>query len=151
MWTYYAHHFESPCVFTKCIIHKTIISFVNLDFRDGKVLKRIIQCCGLNGGVFWLSIIMFEYVLLPSLKYLLISILGQSTVASTVWSWSLPVLSWTFSALWVLPLFLLSKIVNTLWFQVFFTNIQIYNIILYLDGITPRFDFLGHCRLGVLV
>jgi len=86
--------------------------------RDGKVLKRIIQCCSLNGGIFWFSLLVFEYLLLPFLKFLLMSILGQSTIASTVWSWLVPVLSWTFSALWVLPLFILSKIVNTLWFQV---------------------------------
>lgn len=85
--------------------------------KNPKVLKRIIQCCGLNGGVFWLSLILFEYVLLPCLNYLLVSLLGHSTVASTVWSWTAPVLYWIFSTLWVMPLFLLSKIVNTLWFQ----------------------------------
>lgn len=83
--------------------------------KDGKVLKRILQCCSLNGGVFWLSLIMFDYVLLPFMKYLLTSVLGQS--ATTTWFRILPYLSWSFSALWVLPLFILSKIVNSLWFQ----------------------------------
>ncbi|XKL61408.1 hypothetical protein PGB90_008465 [Kerria lacca] len=85
--------------------------------KDGKVLTRILQCCGLNGGVFWFSLILFEYVLIPSLNYLLMRILGQSTIATTVWTWSRPLLSLTFGALWVVPIFLISKLVNTLWFQ----------------------------------
>ncbi|XP_011494641.1 PREDICTED: etoposide-induced protein 2.4 isoform X3 [Ceratosolen solmsi marchali] len=56
--------------------------------RESKVLKRTIQCCALNGGM-----------------------------GMTVWSWTKPFLTITFSTMWVLPLFLLSRIVNSLWFQ----------------------------------
>ncbi|XP_011494639.1 PREDICTED: etoposide-induced protein 2.4 isoform X1 [Ceratosolen solmsi marchali] len=86
--------------------------------RESKVLKRTIQCCALNGGVCWTSIIIFEYGLLPLLKYLLSIIFGQSPgMGMTVWSWTKPFLTITFSTMWVLPLFLLSRIVNSLWFQ----------------------------------
>lgn len=81
--------------------------------EESKVLKRVLQCCALNGGVFWASIMVFEYGLLPGLK-LLLSQLGQN---SMVWSWVQPILSLLFGMIWVLPLFLLSKVVNGLWFQ----------------------------------
>lgn len=87
-------------------------------FRESKVLKRTIQCCALNGGVFWASILIFECGLLPFLKYLLSIIFGHSPgMGTTVWSWTKPFLSLTFGTVWVLPLFLLSRIVNSLWFQ----------------------------------
>ena len=87
--------------------------------RQSKILKRTIQCCALNGGVFWASILVFEGGLLPFLKYLLSIIFGHSPgMGMTVWSWTKPFLSLTFGTVWVLPLFLLSRIVNSLWFQV---------------------------------
>lgn len=96
-------------------------------YRESKVLKRTIQCCALNGGVFWASILIFECGLLPLLKYLLQIIFGHSpSMGLIVWSWTKPFLSLTFGTVWVLPLFLLSKIVNSLWFQV--TKMNIYHI-----------------------
>lgn len=90
------------------------------------VIRRTLQCCALNGGVFWASIAIFEYGLLPFVKYLLTIIFGHSPgMALFVWSWIQPFLSLTFGTIWVLPLFLLSKIVNSLWFQVqFFCKIN---------------------------
>lgn len=83
------------------------------------VLMRTIQCCALNGGVFWASILIFDFGLLPFVKYLLTIIFGHSPgMGLTVWSWIQPFLSLTFGTIWVLPLFLLSRIVNSLWFQV---------------------------------
>lgn len=83
-----------------------------------KVLKRTLQCCALNGGVFGCSLLVFEYGVLPLLKYLLTVLFGHSSsTGKSLWSWMKLFLSWTFGAFWVLPLFLLSKIVNSLWFQ----------------------------------
>ncbi|XP_033323484.1 EI24 domain-containing protein tank [Megalopta genalis] len=99
------------------LIHNPSKHYYN-QLRESKVLKRTIQCCALNGGVFWASILIFECGLLPFLKYLLTIIFGHSSgMGMTVWSWTKPFLSLTFGTVWVLPLFLLSRIVNSLWFQ----------------------------------
>lgn len=88
-------------------------------FRENKVWKRTIQCCLLNGGVFCGSILLFDHLLLPFLLLILRLILGSSsTYTQFYWTWINLLLSWTFNALWVLPLFTLSKVINCLWFQV---------------------------------
>uniref|UniRef100_A0A0A9WHL0 Etoposide-induced protein 2.4 n=1 Tax=Lygus hesperus TaxID=30085 RepID=A0A0A9WHL0_LYGHE len=86
--------------------------------KEKKILKRTLQCCGLNGGVFWLSILLFDWGLLPLIKYLILMVLGQnSNLGLTVSSIVESSLSFIFSTMWVLPLLLLSKVVNGLWFQ----------------------------------
>ncbi|XP_072938660.1 etoposide-induced protein 2.4 homolog [Epargyreus clarus] len=86
--------------------------------QESKVLTRVLQSCILNGFIFLLSILVFEYVLLPAVKYLVIVVFGHNPgVAHNVWGWMQPFLSMTFRMIWVLPLFLLSKLVNSLWFQ----------------------------------
>ncbi|XP_026500912.1 etoposide-induced protein 2.4 homolog [Vanessa tameamea] len=86
--------------------------------QESKVLTRVLQSCILNGFIFLLSILIFEYGLLPAVKYLVILVFGHNPgVAHNVWGWMQPFLSMTFRMIWVLPLFLLSKLVNSLWFQ----------------------------------
>lgn len=81
------------------------------------MLKRVLNCCMLNGGVFWASIKLFEYGLLPGLNILL-TFLFDTSSGAYVWSWMQPFLELMFGMIWVLPLFLLSRVVNSLWFQV---------------------------------
>lgn len=96
-------------------------------FRESKVLTRVLQSCALNGGIFWFSILIFEYALLPGVKYLVTIIFGHDPgVAHNVWAWMQPFLSMTFRMIWVLPLFLLSKLVNSLWFQVNFFGFHLF-------------------------
>ncbi|XP_067009968.1 etoposide-induced protein 2.4 homolog isoform X2 [Anabrus simplex] len=86
--------------------------------EEATVWSRTLQCCILNGGVVWASIMFFECGLLPVLKRFLIILFGDSpATGKLIWSWMRPLLTWTFSTIWVLPLFLLSKIINSLWFQ----------------------------------
>ncbi|XP_028172318.1 etoposide-induced protein 2.4 homolog [Ostrinia furnacalis] len=86
--------------------------------QESKVLTRVLQSCILNGFIFLLSILVFEYALLPAVKYLVTVVFGHDPgVAHNVWGWMQPFLLMTFRMIWVLPLFLLSKLVNSLWFQ----------------------------------
>ncbi len=87
--------------------------------EEPRILERTLKCCLLNGCVFWASIILFERVLLPTIQAAMYLVFGQSSdKADRLWTgYTQPVLSFTFSALWVLPFFLLSKIVNAIWFQ----------------------------------
>lgn len=85
---------------------------------EPNIIERTIKCCILNGGVFALSLVLFDNILLPFVKTILfIFLAGSSERADAVWGYTEPVLSVAFSTLWVLPFFLLSKIVNAIWFQ----------------------------------
>lgn len=83
-------------------------------FRNkSNVTVRLFQCCALNGGIFLLSILFFDYILMAYLKNIITYFMGQSTI----WNFIQTTLSWIFSFIWIVPLFVLSKIINTFWFQ----------------------------------
>ncbi|RZF33505.1 hypothetical protein LSTR_LSTR010161 [Laodelphax striatellus] len=93
-------------------------TLVTSKVEEPKILWRTFQCCLLNGGVFWLSLVLFEYLLLPTLKHVLLYLaFNNSTLGSYIWEITKPCLNWTFGVIWVLPLFILSKVINSLWFQ----------------------------------
>eukprot|EP00095_Tigriopus_kingsejongensis_P001081 snap_masked-scaffold1123_size61443-processed-gene-0.17 protein:Tk01081 transcript:snap_masked-scaffold1123_size61443-processed-gene-0.17-mRNA-1 annotation:"etoposide-induced protein" len=83
--------------------------------HEPSLLKRTAKCCFFNGGVFLASIWIFETLFMPIISSVA---LGWGVIPPQVWErWVEPVLSITFSTLWILPLFLLSKVVNAIWFQ----------------------------------
>lgn len=85
--------------------------------EGNNVLKRVFQCCALNGGIFFLSIAFFEYVLMPNINKMLVLLYGNPDLSSLVWQWIEPTLIGIFSLVWILPLFVLSRVVNAIWFQ----------------------------------
>lgn len=83
--------------------------------NETKIMERTIKCCVLNGCFFWFSIIVFENILLPFLQGVILLFLGQAA-GSALWGNVVPFLSATFATLWILPFYLLSKVVNSIWF-----------------------------------
>lgn len=81
------------------------------------VYQRLTECCCLNIGVFGSSIIIFNWLLLPYMYELMFFIFGHEKRVKGIWSWLNPILQYTFGAFWVLPLFMLSRLVNAFWFQ----------------------------------
>jgi len=87
------------------------------------VIHRVLQCMFLNGGVVWLSIEVFNRVLTPILKFVISFIYDQTSevdeesTSAKIWEWTWPFLSFTFNSLWIFPIFLLSRIINAIWFQ----------------------------------
>lgn len=88
--------------------------YLSLLRRKSNVSARVLQCSLLNGGIFLLSILLFDYVLIPFLGSIITYCLGQSAM---LWATTKASLSFIFSFIWVVPLFVLSKIINTFWFQ----------------------------------
>ena len=81
---------------------------------EPRILERTLKCCLLNGCVFWFSIILFEYVLIPVVQSTVMFAFGQTSgeyLCGTIF----PVLNITFATLWILPIYLLSKVVNAIW------------------------------------
>eukprot|EP00795_Rhopilema_esculentum_P016986 gene16986-8489_t len=67
-----------------------------------------------------LSVVMFENYLIPVAKYLAQKIFmiltSRSSNDNRVWLLIEPIMAYTFGSLWVIPLFWLSKILNSIWF-----------------------------------
>lgn len=96
-----------------------LIFSISFDYRESNLLKRIFQCCLLNGGFFGLSIILFEYVLLPIIRVFLSWMFTRNPGnGAIIGNYIVTFLSILFGMIWVMPLFILSKVVNSLWFQV---------------------------------
>lgn len=82
--------------------------------QSTQVLKRIRQCCYLSGFLM-ISMLLFNLIL-NGLYWAINKMFGSNDIGST-WYWLENLLTYLFSAFWVLPLILLSRIVTALWFQ----------------------------------
>lgn len=85
--------------------------------KPSNVVQNVIQCALLNGGVFLLSVLLFEYGLLPGIDILFGTTFGIESTTMLVWTWIKYFLLLIYRTAWLIPLLLLSKVINTLWFQ----------------------------------
>lgn len=85
--------------------------------KETNIKYRLMQCCFWNGGICLLSIFVFYNLVLPVLGWIFSGPSSESGEGVGVWWWLAPVLRSLFDGLWVLPLFVLSKVINCLWFQ----------------------------------
>ncbi|KAF7266797.1 EI24 domain-containing protein tank [Rhynchophorus ferrugineus] len=86
--------------------------------ENSKVIIKVMQCAMLNGGIFLLSVLIFEYVLLPGLDKLFVFLFGDETFLNKViWCWIKYILLLIYKTLWLVPMFIISKIINAFWFQ----------------------------------
>ena len=84
--------------------------------KTEKLHQRLFESCILN-GVFLLSCMLaFSYILLPILNYIYYTILSPKN-HDLINTYLNPLLQLVFSFVWILPVFLLSKIFNVLWHQ----------------------------------
>lgn len=85
--------------------------------KSKKIRLRLIQCLVLNGLVFLGSIFIFAKILNPLLRYMLSSILirdpSSETAIDNIQSW----IEWIYFALWIVPVYVLSFILNAIWYQ----------------------------------
>ncbi|KAK2573781.1 Etoposide-induced protein 2.4-like protein [Acropora cervicornis] len=115
-----------------------------------EILSKILQCCVLNGGIFWMSIFLFENYIIPGLQIctqLIFNILSGAAPHQSLWLWRWmgPFLSYLFSALWVLPLYWLSKPLNSLYYQLFFLVQAM--LVSFIPVVGPTLGFCHMCLL----
>ncbi|XP_066141838.1 etoposide-induced protein 2.4 homolog [Euwallacea fornicatus] len=84
--------------------------------NESNVFHNVLQCALLNGGFFLFSVLLFEYLLFPGIDVLFNTVFGAGSVTN-IWIWIKYFLLVIYGTVWILPLILLSKIINTLWFQ----------------------------------
>jgi etoposide-induced 2.4 mRNA len=88
----------------------------NAQSSNDKLYQRLIQSCILN-GIFLLScILMFNFILMPILNAIAYKIISES-YHNLITDYLNPIIQVLFSFVWILPVFLLSKIFNVLCHQ----------------------------------
>ena len=88
----------------------------NAQSSNDKLYQRLIQSCILN-GIFLLScILMFNFILMPILNAIAYKLMSE-TYHNLITDYLNPIIQVLFSFVWILPVFLLSKIFNVLCHQ----------------------------------
>ncbi|XP_019856920.1 PREDICTED: etoposide-induced protein 2.4 homolog isoform X1 [Amphimedon queenslandica] len=96
------------CVFALSIVYK-----------NSKIRSKVGLSFILNGFILASSILLFEHVVLPVVLLLTSWTLGLfgKDLTSEQLSWLESLLSYTFTGLWMLPMFLICTPINSIWFR----------------------------------
>ena len=95
-------------------LHRCLILIV----KSEKIRLRLAQCLVLNGLIFLGSIFLFSHIVTPLLRIVLARVLASpstnsSPVIDLIQGW----IEWTYFTLWIVPVYLLSFILNAIWYQ----------------------------------
>ena len=92
-------------------LHRCLI----VTMKSKKIRMRLVQCVLLNGVIFLGSIMLYSYIVSPILVYFLRFFFRDagSSLVETVASW----MEWLYYLIWVIPVYLLSFVLNTIWYQ----------------------------------
>ena len=82
-----------------------------------KLKQRIIQSCILNGLFLLSCILLFNYVLMPFLNLIILKINSNNNFYLSIHHYVNNFIYFSFSFIWIMPVFLLSKIFNFLCYQ----------------------------------
>ncbi|CAF0847095.1 unnamed protein product [Brachionus calyciflorus] len=88
----------------------------NILKQNDKLYKRLFQSCILNGIFLFSCICTFNYVLIPVLNAIAFKVINVSN-HDLIHNYLNPTIQIIFSSVWILPVFLLSKIFNVLCHQ----------------------------------
>jgi etoposide-induced 2.4 mRNA len=81
---------------------------VKLLKQDPEIRSKLLQCFMLNGVVFMFSLLIFDWVIVP-----LVLLVAPSETSHCIDM----ILTAVFRVLWVLPLYLISRLLNVFWYQ----------------------------------
>ena len=81
---------------------------VTLIRSEPAIRSKLLECFLLNGLVFLLSLMLFDWLVVPVVLFI---------APSHTSHWLSLVLQTLFRLLWVLPLYLISRLLNVFWFQ----------------------------------
>jgi hypothetical protein len=86
--------------------------------------------------LFLLSLIFYNYVFLPTLRFFIVKIFGEfNSDINSVWSTIESILYFLFQSVWIVPFFAVSKIINNLYFQVSISpfNLSLFSNLCFLN------------------
>ena len=81
---------------------------VKLLKRENEIRSKLLQCFMLNGVVFMFSLMFFDWIIVP---------IVMSVAPTETSHWIDMTLTAVFRVLWVLPLYLISRLLNVFWYQ----------------------------------
>jgi etoposide-induced 2.4 mRNA len=90
----------------------SINKFLYLIIKSNKIRIKLVSCLILNGLIFLGSIFLFTHFLTPILRFVLSLLLSFPSVERIQ-----NYLEWIYYSLWISPIYLISLILNTLWYQ----------------------------------
>ena len=93
--------------------HRAVVVIV----RSPKVRSKLVQCLLLNGLIFLGSILVFHWILGPLLSRIISTVLPQRNAAPEIGSIISLWVSWVYYSLWIAPLYIMTFILNTLWYR----------------------------------